>query len=166
MGSTATDPPLRLAAALARRALFCAKTSKQRMLAEEASEHDDEMKDFIVDDDDDEDGDASVRSASPSYSSSAETESEVDCTENENSVEHICASNIISTKRTRRPTVRYEDQVFSSPSFRKMLLCDIPKEEMQAALVDEDYSEDESAEDAYSDEEEEEDEEEGDRASR
>ena len=55
---------------------------------------------------------------------------------------------------------RFEDDLFATKEYRKMMLCDIPDEEMDAALKDEDFSEDgeESEEDGYDDEEEEEEE--------
>ena len=75
--------------------------------------------------------------------------------------EGISVENIIySGKRKRRAPVRYEDEVFASKEYRKMMLCDIPDEEMHAALVDTNFSEDESeaedeeADDPYEDEEE------------
>ena len=62
----------------------------------------------------------------------------------------IDTSNIISGKRVRRGVMRYEDEVFSSKEYQQMMLCDVPPDELKAALVDEDFSEEEdSVEDAY-----------------
>ena len=62
----------------------------------------------------------------------------------------IDPNNIISGKRIRKKTVRYEDTVFNSEEYRKMMLCDVPDDELKAALEDEDFSDsDESREDGY-----------------
>ena len=46
----------------------------------------------------------------------------------------ISASNIITGKRKRKQTVTYEQQLFASPEYRKMMLEDVPADEMDAAL--------------------------------
>ena len=58
----------------------------------------------------------------------------------------IDVRNIMRGKRVRKQTTRYEDQVFSSDSYKRMLLVDVPDDEMKAALEDEDFSEDDSNE--------------------
>ena len=77
----------------------------------------------------------------------------------ETELDGIQLSNIISTKRVRKPVKRYEDEVFASDEYKKLMLCDIPADEMNAALLDEDFSESEEDEDEDEDEDEYEDEE-------
>ena len=67
---------------------------------------------------------------------------------NEN-LDHIDASNIMDGPRRRKSTKRYEDDVFSSEEYLRMLMYDIPSEEIDAALYDEDFT---SNEDDESDE--------------
>ena len=52
--------------------------------------------------------------------------------------EGIDLSNIITNgcKRPRRQTKRYDDVVFSSKKYRDMMLCDVPNDELKAALID------------------------------
>jgi len=64
-----------------------------------------------------------------------------------NDLDGIEVSNILHSKRKRRATVRYEDELFQSDEYRKLMLCDIPDEEMEAALVDSDISTDASDDD-------------------
>jgi hypothetical protein len=55
---------------------------------------------------------------------------------------HICAitdSNIVDGKRVRKPVQKYQD-----PDYDKIILKDVPKNEIDAALVDSDIDEDES----------------------
>lgn len=66
----------------------------------------------------------------------------------------IDPANIITGKRRRQTAQRYDDQVFKSEEYARMILCDVPAEEMEAALFDENFSDDdESADDAYESEE-------------
>jgi len=73
----------------------------------------------------------------------------------------IDRSNIVLGKRTRRATVRYEETVFGTQEYKKMMLCDVPDSEMHA-LEEEDsddgYSQDEEDEEYDSEGEEEEEE--------
>ena len=55
-------------------------------------------------------------------------------------------------KRVRKQTQRYDVEVFSSQEYQKLLFCDIPKDEIKAAIYDEDFTEEE-----FSDEEDEDD---------
>ena len=57
----------------------------------------------------------------------------------------IDPSNIVQGSRTRRRTMRYEEEVFGSEEYRKMVLCDVPDEEMHA-LASDDEDEDEEEE--------------------
>ena len=73
----------------------------------------------------------------------------------------IDPSNIIEGgrgRRVRRKTQRYEEEVFASDEYRKMVLCDVPDDEVEDALGsdDEEEMEDEDGEDSdgsYDDEE-------------
>ena len=49
-------------------------------------------------------------------------------------VPHILKSNILTGKRTRKQTRFFDEEVFSDPSYRKMMLEDVPDEEIAAAL--------------------------------
>lgn len=116
---------------------------------------DDEMKDFIVQDDDsDSDGSESYVEKSESESEN-ESESEGGGEEVEESDESdkcaIDKKNIVTGKRRRVPTRRYAEDVFSSPEYREMMLSDVPASEIDAALVDENLSDDEDYSDDDSD---------------
>lgn len=84
------------------------------------------LVDFIVNDEgeegDDEDGDASVTSEPPG------TEEE-ECVRE---LDGIDASNIITGKRTRRQTKFYEQEVFNTEEYRRMVLDDVPEDERHA----------------------------------
>lgn len=64
-------------------------------------------------------------------------------------LEDISKNNIVAGKRVRKPVVRFEDSVFNSEEYKKMLLCDIPDEELDAVLESDEEEE-------YSDEDDEE----------
>jgi hypothetical protein len=51
----------------------------------------------------------------------------------------IASSNIIEGKRVRKPVQKYQD-----PDYEKIVMKDIPKNEIEAALVDSDIDDDES----------------------
>ena len=57
------------------------------------------------------------------------------------SINHLNISNIINGKRKRRAPIRYENEVYASEEYKRMMLCDIPDTELNAALVDTDFSE-------------------------
>ena len=59
----------------------------------------------------------------------------------------IDAGNIVTGKRKRRQTQFYEREVFSSENYRKMVLVDVPDEEMHA-VFEESENEDEGDEDS------------------
>ena len=64
-------------------------------------------------------------------------------------LEDISKNNIVTGKRVRKPVVRFEDSVFNSEEYKKMLLCDIPDDELDAVLESDEEEE-------YSDEDDEE----------
>jgi len=138
------------------------KVSSEKEKSTEVSESSgDEMEDFIVQDMENEDGEFNVEEEEDDDDDDDEDEDEEveekdEDEENENNIEqHIDKNNIIEGKRTRKATRRYEEEVFASESYRNMMLCDIPNEEMRAALEDEDFSDDassyESSSNEYSD---------------
>ena len=47
-------------------------------------------------------------------------------------MEGIDTSNIVTGKRTRKATKFYENQLFQSEEYRRMMLCDVPDDEMHA----------------------------------
>jgi len=70
------------------------------------------------------------------------------------SLEGMSEVNILppGSKRARKQPERLTDQIFGSKSYAKMMMCDVPEDEVAAALYDSDWSsEDESEQDAYSD---------------
>ena len=62
-------------------------------------------------------------------------------------LDHIDTSNIICGKRTRRSAVRYVDEIMKTQEVQKLMMDDIPESELDAALVDEDFSQDEEEDD-------------------
>ena len=63
----------------------------------------------------------------------------------------IDTSNIVLGKRTRRSTQFYDREVFSTAEYRRMMLEDVPADEMHALAESED--EDSDSEDSDSEEE-------------
>ena len=115
------------------------------------------LVDFIVEDegeDGEQDDDASVTSEPP------KTEEE----ERARDLDGIDTSNIITGRRTRRQTKFYEQEVFNTDEYRKMILDDVPEDERHAleGTSDEEESEEDEEDDEYDDDESEEEEEEGD----
>ena len=116
---------------------------------EEDEEEDDDdagsLVDFIVEDDeveeeeeeDDDDDDESVDGAPPKTKEEAIRRD----------LDGIDPNNIISGKRTRRQTQFYETEVFSSPEYKRMMLCDVPEDEMHALEEDDDEDEEDDEED-------------------
>ena len=51
-------------------------------------------------------------------------------------LEDIDTANIVTGKRTRRATNFYDRAVFASAEYRRMALCDVPKEELHAVVDD------------------------------
>ena len=101
------------------------------------------LVDFIVNDDEEnediDDGNSSIQSEKPA------TQEEAECRD----MDGIDTSNIIVGKRTRRQTKFYEQEVFNTDEYRKMMLCDVPKEEMHAVIEsDEEESENDEEDDA------------------
>lgn len=112
------------------------------------------LVDFIVEDEgeegDDDDDDASVTSEPP------KTKEE----ERARDLDGIDVSNIISGKRTRRQTKFYEQEVFNTEEYRKMILDDVPDDERHALEETSDEEEDSDEEDGEYDGEDSDDEEE------
>lgn len=97
------------------------------------------LVDFIVEEegeDGDEDDDASVTSEPP------KTEEE----ERARDLDGIDTSNIITGKRTRRQTTFYEQEVFNTDEYRKMILDDVPEDERHALEESSDEEEDDESE--------------------
>lgn len=119
---------------------------------EEDEEEDDDagsLVDFIVEDEEgeEEDDDSSVVSDAPKTKGEAISKD----------MDGIDVSNILSGKRNRKQTETYEQEVFSSKEYKRMLLCDVPKEEMQYVHDCSEEEEEEGEEDSLygeSDEEE------------
>ena len=90
------------------------------------------LVDFIVDDDE-------------NCDKKEATQEENECRD----MDGINTSNIILGKRRRNQTKFYEQEVFNTDEYRKMILCDIPKEEMHAVVEsgDEESGDEESDED-------------------
>ena len=112
------------------------------------------LVDFIVNDEGEEGGeddDASVTSEPP------KTEEE----ERSRDLDGIDTGNIITGKRTRRQTNFYEQEVFNTDEYRRMILDDVPDDERHALeeISDEDVSDEEDEEYDEDDSEEEEEEE-------
>ena len=71
-------------------------------------------------------------------------------TADESPLTGIDVANIIVGKRVRRQTKFFEQEFLNTDEYRKMLLCDVPKDEMQAAVdsdtdLDETEDEDDSS---------------------
>jgi hypothetical protein len=91
------------------------------------------LVDFIVNDDEEnnDDDNSSIQSEQPA------TKEEVESRD----MDGIDTSNIMMGKRTRRQTKFYEQEVFNTDEYRKMMLCDVPKEEMHAVMESDDDEE-------------------------
>ena len=131
------------------------KTSKRKWGDDSDSEEDtgSDLEDFIVKDESDE-SDEGDKSDNESEESNTDDEKH-DESEEEYSIKddlYLDVSNIVSGKRKRTQTKRYETEVFQTKEYQKLMFCDIPQEELQAAICDEDFTDDdESAEDPYED---------------
>ena len=96
------------------------------------------LVDFIVEEEEDNNDDAeSVESEGPTNEEEAR----------QRDLDGIDTSNIIAGKRTRRQTVFYEQTVFKSDEYRKMMLDDVPEDEMHALEDSEEEEEEEEEED-------------------
>lgn len=108
------------------------------------------LVDFIVDDseddDDDKDGD---EDGDAEEEEDGGTPSGPDALKRE--LDDIDPRNIVSGKRTRRSTAFYDRQVFQSDEYRRMVLEDVPEDELHAAVAEESESEDADASDASDD---------------
>lgn len=110
---------------------------------EEESEDDaGSLVDFIVNEDEEnnDDDNSSIQSEQPA------TKEEVECRD----MDGIDTANIMVGKRTRHQTKFYEQEVFNTDEYRKMMLCDVPKEEMHAVIEsdDEESSDNDEEDDA------------------
>ena len=126
-------------------------------------ESDAEMADFVVDDSDvSEDGDFTSHEESDdddddnSHVEEDTNEVAEPAAECVDDLDGIDRQNIVSSKRVSRKPSRYIDEIFQNDStYRKMMICDVPADEMYAALEDTEFSsDDDSVQDAYDDEEE------------
>lgn len=109
------------------------------------------LVDFIEDDPDDEEDAESVVSEPPASMEEAIARD----------LDGIDQSNIVTGKRTRKQTTFYEHEVFASEDYRKMVLLDVPDDEMDAVFEEDAEGEEEEDDDDASfhaeDEEEEDD---------
>ena len=91
----------------------------------EGEESDDagSLVDFVVEDDGEEcDDGSSVASEAPATREEALARD----------LDGISAANIVPGKRVRRATQFYEREVFQTAEYRRMMLCDVPADEMHA----------------------------------
>ena len=110
----------------------------------------DEMSDFIEDD-------SASECDNESYKTEESSESEGEVDESDHRAEDlppvddgVDAANIVHGKRSRKPVTRFTDQIFKTEEYRKMMLCDVPQEEINAALIDSDFTDgEESTGDPY-----------------
>ena len=97
------------------------------------------LVDFIVKDNDDDanddDDNESVESDGPKNEEEAR----------QRDLDGIDSSNIITGKRTRRQTAFYEQTVFNSDEYRKMMLDDVPDDEMHVLEESESSGEDDES---------------------
>ena len=91
------------------------------------------LVDFVVDDDD-----PVERAPAP--------------VEGRTELDGIDTRNIVLGKRTRRQTQFFEREVFSSPEYKRMMLCDVPPDELRAALDSDDEDLPDTTEDGKGDE--------------
>lgn len=136
---------------------------------EEEEESDDDagsLVDFIVDDSSGEE-EGPEEEAPPEYGG-ASTVDEAEASRRE--LEDIDPANIVTGKRKRRQTVFLDRQIFGSAEYQKMVLQDVPPEEVDAALGkgeedserdDEEASGEEEAEESWAENDTESSEEEG-----
>jgi DNA polymerase alpha subunit A len=100
------------------------------------------LVDFVVDDEEEEDEASSIQS------DNTPTEAI------KKDMDGIDPLNIIEGKRVRRQTQFYETSVLNTDEYRQMMLCDIPRDEMHAALQsDEEHEEDEEEDEKDEDDE-------------
>lgn len=93
--------------------------------SDDGSDSEGSLKDFIGDD---------------------EEEEVVAAPKTQNDMEGIDEGNILKYKRVSRPVKRYETEVFGSAEYRKMILDDVPDDEMEAALGADESGEEEGEE--------------------
>lgn len=106
---------------------------------EERSDDEDDdagsLVDFIVDDEGEEGGSGAESGAE------SDAESEAPATKEEavkRDLDGIDPSNIVAGRRVRRRTQFLEREIFASPDYQRMMLCDVPKEELHAAAASSD----------------------------
>ena len=111
------------------------------------------LEEFIVDDE--HDGEESEEEGSVASEPAPLTKDE----ERARDLDGIDPSNIVLGKRTRKTTQFYEQTVFNTTEYRKMMLDDVPPDEMHALESSDDDSDDEDDDDAaYEEDDEDEDE--------
>ena len=113
---------------------------------EEGEDEAGSLVDFIVDDEDDEADASGVSDEEEEDRRSLSVDESVDESGNRD-MDGIDPANIVTGKRRRVQTQFYEQQVFNSEEYKRMILCDIPKEEMHAVMESDDEEESEDCED-------------------
>jgi len=106
------------------------------------------LDEFIINEDNDED-----EEEEEDEDEGSETE-ELKLTEEEKikrDLEDINTSNIIIGKRVRKPVKRLEDDIFNSEEYKKMILCDIPDEELDAVFSESEEEMSDEEDDEYFD---------------
>jgi len=111
------------------------------------------LVDFVVDDDDDDDDDGGDDDGDDKDEEDGDKDGDGDvegATEPSpvaNELDGIDPRNIVEGKRARRRTVTYEEKVFASDEYRRMMLDDVPSDEMTALASDNDTADDDDEED-------------------
>jgi len=105
------------------------------------------LVDFIVEDEGDEGEECGVYDDASVTSEQPRTEEE----ERVRDLDGVDSSNIIVGKRTRRQTKFYEQEVFNTEEYRKMVLDDVPEDERHALDESSDEEESDMEDGEYSD---------------
>ena len=129
---------------------FCRDRTRRRSPPLDDDDDDDESEgedeagslvDFIVDDEGEE-GDDEAQSDDGSEACSEPPATKEEAIRRD--LDGISNENIVSGKRTRKQTTFYEQSVFNTEEYRRMMLCDVPKDELDA-LENESEGEEESS---------------------
>ena len=100
---------------------------------ERSTDEDDDagsLVDFIVNDEGEEGEDAESEAGSEAASEPATKEEAL-----KRDLDGIDPANIVAGRRVRRRTQFLEREIFASADYRRMMLCDVPKEELHAAAA-------------------------------
>jgi hypothetical protein len=100
---------------------------------ERSADEDDDagsLVDFIVNDEGGEGEDAESEAGSETASEPATKEEAL-----KRDLDGIDPSNIVAGRRVRRRTQFLDREIFASADYRRMMLCDVPKEELNAAAA-------------------------------